>query len=84
MKVIISGKCHGYYPDNRLTLHSNLFIIGAQVSQFDLSRVPIICTMFNFNPVSSYSSLSPTCPLSSKAWTHNSVGFPTKFNTPCF
>lgn len=50
MKVIISGKCHGYYPDNRLTLHSNLFIIGAQVSQFDLSK-----SAYNLHHVQLYS-----------------------------
>lgn len=34
-----SGKGHEYDPNNRLELHSNLFIIGFQPSLFDLSRV---------------------------------------------
>lgn len=34
-----SGKGHEYDPNNRLELHSNLFIIGSQSFLFDLSRV---------------------------------------------
>ena len=64
MKMIISGKGQKYYPNNKLMLHSDLFIIGTQVSQFDLPRVSIICILLNLTSISACSPLSPATPLS--------------------
>ena len=64
MKMIISGKGQKYYPNNKLMLHSDLFIIGTQVSQFDLPRVSIICILLNLISISACSPLSPPTPLS--------------------
>lgn len=64
MEMIISGKGHKYYPNNKLMLHSDLFIIGTQVSQFDLPRVSIICILLNLTGISACSPLSPRTPLS--------------------
>ena len=70
MEMIISGKGHKYYPNNKLMLHSDLFIIGTQVSQFDLPRVSIICILLNLSGISACSPLSP-CTLPPEAWPLN-------------
>lgn len=70
MKVIISGKGQTYYPNNKLMLHSDLFIIGTQVSQFDLPRVSIICILLNLTSISACLPLSPPTPLP-EAWPLN-------------
>ena len=62
--MIISEKGQKYYPNNKLMLHSDLFIIGTQVSQFDLPRVSIICILLNLTSISACSPLSPATPLS--------------------
>ena len=72
MEMMISGKGHKYYPNNKLMLHSDLFIIGTQVSQFDLPRVSIICILLNLSGISTCSPLSPHTPpsrgLASQHW----------------
>jgi hypothetical protein len=38
-KLLMSSKGHEYYTKNGMKMHSNLFLIRAQISQVDLSRV---------------------------------------------